>query len=156
VPTFDDQEMLPQVITFMLESMRWRPVSLGGTSYLNCDDATMNDDLASQALRIVRLGRFNCLSEGAFMQQQQDNLFKDCGLDFTLLQSDKLVYVETDTSDDHLGLDKELYQKVCLNSSVIELTKNSIDLHVCHLPNNMYMIRWYKLCIEICLSSNLL
>ncbi|KAG1844439.1 cytochrome P450 [Suillus tomentosus] len=28
VPTFDDQEMLPQVTPFMLESLRWRPVSL--------------------------------------------------------------------------------------------------------------------------------
>ncbi|KAG1801962.1 cytochrome P450, partial [Suillus variegatus] len=30
LPTFDDQEMLPQVTAFMLESLRWRPVSLGG------------------------------------------------------------------------------------------------------------------------------
>ncbi|KAG1724531.1 cytochrome P450 [Suillus lakei] len=30
LPTFGDQEMLPQVTAFMLESLRWRPVSLGG------------------------------------------------------------------------------------------------------------------------------
>jgi len=75
---------------------------------------------------------FNRPSKGASVQQRQDTSFKDRGLDFTLLQSDKLVYVETDTSDDHLGLDKELYQKVCLISNVIELTKDSVDMHVCH------------------------
>ncbi|KAG0697790.1 cytochrome P450 [Suillus ampliporus] len=31
LPTFGDQEMLPQVTAFMLESLRWRPVSVGGT-----------------------------------------------------------------------------------------------------------------------------
>ena len=30
VPSFGDQEMLPQVTAFMLESMRWRPVTIGG------------------------------------------------------------------------------------------------------------------------------
>ena len=30
VPSFGDQEMLPQVTAFMLESLRWRPVSIGG------------------------------------------------------------------------------------------------------------------------------
>ncbi|KAG2084650.1 uncharacterized protein F5147DRAFT_731633, partial [Suillus discolor] len=34
LPTFDDQEMLPQVTAFMLGSLRWRPVNLGGMSYL--------------------------------------------------------------------------------------------------------------------------
>ncbi|KAG2072919.1 hypothetical protein BDR04DRAFT_1141430 [Suillus decipiens] len=29
LPTFEDQEMLPQVTAFILESMRWRPVSFG-------------------------------------------------------------------------------------------------------------------------------
>jgi len=56
VPTFDDQEMLPQVTAFMLESLRWRPVALGGTSHLNCDDMAMGDDLAMQVLRIARPG----------------------------------------------------------------------------------------------------
>ena len=30
VPSFGDQEMLPKVTAFMLESLRWRPVSIGG------------------------------------------------------------------------------------------------------------------------------
>jgi hypothetical protein len=56
VPTFDDQEMLPQVTAFMLESLRWRPVTLGGTSHLSCDDIAMGDDLAIQALSIAQPG----------------------------------------------------------------------------------------------------
>jgi hypothetical protein len=47
------------------------------------------------------------------IQRRQESRFEDRGLDVTLLQSEKLVYVETDTSQDDLGLDKELYQKVC-------------------------------------------
>ncbi|KAG1816638.1 hypothetical protein EV424DRAFT_1540689 [Suillus variegatus] len=50
LPTFADQ--LPQVTTFMLESLRWRPTSLGGMFYLSCDDTVLNDHLALQALRI--------------------------------------------------------------------------------------------------------
>ncbi|OAX38481.1 cytochrome P450 [Rhizopogon vinicolor AM-OR11-026] len=30
LPTFEDQEMLPQATAFMLETMRWRPVNIGG------------------------------------------------------------------------------------------------------------------------------
>lgn len=30
VPCFGDEDMLPQVTAFMLESQRWRPVSIGG------------------------------------------------------------------------------------------------------------------------------
>lgn len=47
------------------------------------------------------------------IQQRQKSIFEDRGLDVILLQSEKLMYVETDTSHDELGLDKELYQKVC-------------------------------------------
>jgi thioester reductase-like protein len=82
---------------------------------------------------------FNRPSKGASVQQRQDTSFKDRGLDFTLLQSDKLVYVETDTSDDHLGLDKELYQKICTSVTIIihnawrldfNLALSSFDPHV--------------------------
>jgi len=52
------------------------------------------------------------------IQQRQKSSFEDRGLDVTLLHSGKLVYVETDTSHDRLGLDKELYQKVCFTSSL--------------------------------------
>ncbi|KAG2117013.1 putative aminoadipate reductase [Suillus discolor] len=87
---------------------------------------------------------FNRPSKGASIQQRQENSFKDRGLDFTVLQSDKLVYVETDTSDDHLGLDKELYQKICTSVTVIihnswrldfNLALSSFDTHVRGMRN---------------------
>ncbi|KAG1853273.1 putative aminoadipate reductase [Suillus tomentosus] len=87
---------------------------------------------------------FNRPSKGASIQQRQENSFKDRGLDFTVLQSDKLVYVETDTSDDHLGLDKELYQKICTSVTVIihnawrldfNLSLSSFDAHVRGMRN---------------------
>ncbi|KAG1799974.1 putative aminoadipate reductase, partial [Suillus variegatus] len=87
---------------------------------------------------------FNRPSKGASIQQRQENSFKDRGLDITVLQSDKLVYVETDTSDDHLGLDKELYQKICTSVTVIihnawrldfNLALSSFDAHVRGMRN---------------------
>ncbi|KAG2050383.1 putative aminoadipate reductase [Suillus hirtellus] len=87
---------------------------------------------------------FNRPSKGASIQQRQENSFKDRGLDFTVLQSDKLAYVETDTSDDHLGLDKELYQKICTSVTVIihnawrldfNLAPSSFDAHVRGMRN---------------------
>jgi hypothetical protein len=58
---------------------------------------------------------FNRPSRGAAssIQLRQKSGFEDRGLDVALLQSEKLVHVETDTSHDDLGLDKEFYQKVC-------------------------------------------
>jgi len=63
---------------------------------------------------------FNRPSRGAAfsIQRRQKSSFEDRGLDATLLQSEKLVYVETDTSHDVLGLDRELYQKVCFIPSL--------------------------------------
>ncbi|KAG1855924.1 cytochrome P450 [Suillus subluteus] len=43
LPTFGDQEMLPQVTAFMLESMRWRPVSLGGFPHCATKDIIWNN-----------------------------------------------------------------------------------------------------------------
>ncbi|KAG1849245.1 cytochrome P450 [Suillus subluteus] len=45
LPTFDDQEILPQVTAFMLESMRWRPVSLGGVPHCATKDIIWNNYL---------------------------------------------------------------------------------------------------------------
>jgi len=55
---------------------------------------------------------FNRPSTVLSIQQRQKSIFEDRGLDAILLQSEKLIHVETDTSHDDLGLDKELYQKV--------------------------------------------
>ncbi|KAG1870691.1 putative aminoadipate reductase [Suillus subalutaceus] len=87
---------------------------------------------------------FNRPSKGASIQQRQEDGFKDRGLDFTLLQSDKLVYTETDTSNDHLGLDEELYQKIRTSVTVIihnawrldfNLALSSFDSHVRGMRN---------------------
>jgi len=63
---------------------------------------------------------FNRPSSGAAfsIQRRQKSSFEDRGLNATLLQSKKLVYVETETSHDDLGLDDELYEKVCFISSL--------------------------------------
>ena len=55
------------------------------------------------------------------IQGRQKSSFEDRGFDATLLQSEKLVYVETDTSQDNLGLDNELYQKVCSISVLLRI-----------------------------------
>lgn len=59
------------------------------------------------------------LRGAASIQERQKNVFDDCGLDVTILQSEKLVYVETDTSSDDLDLEKELYQKIRTSVTVI-------------------------------------
>ncbi|KAG1869467.1 hypothetical protein DFJ58DRAFT_723325 [Suillus subalutaceus] len=59
---------------------------------------------------------FNCPSrEVASNDQRQKIGFEGRGLDITLLHLEKPVYVETDTSHDDLGLDEQLYQKVCFH-----------------------------------------
>jgi hypothetical protein len=76
---------------------------------------------------------FNRPSTALSIQQRQRSTFEEHGLDVTLLESEKLAYVETDTSHDGLGLDKELYQKVYFVSGPTEpYTKHSVDLRVCH------------------------
>ncbi|KAH7919526.1 cytochrome P450 [Leucogyrophana mollusca] len=42
LPTFEDQPMLPQVTAFMLESLRWRPVSIGGFAHRAMKDIIWN------------------------------------------------------------------------------------------------------------------
>jgi thioester reductase-like protein len=78
---------------------------------------------------------FNRPSKGSTssIQQRQKSGFEDRGFDVTLLQCEKLVYVETDTSHDNLGLDKELYEKVCFVSSPSEYNaEHDADMRVCH------------------------
>jgi hypothetical protein len=70
---------------------------------------------------------FNRPSKGSSsIQRRQKSSFEDRDLDVTLLLSKKLVYVETDTSHENLGLDKELYQKVYL----FFRPEYKLDLHV--------------------------
>ncbi|CCM05043.1 uncharacterized protein FIBRA_07245 [Fibroporia radiculosa] len=41
-PTFDDEEMLTEVTAFVLESYRWRPVSIGGFAHRVTEDIVWN------------------------------------------------------------------------------------------------------------------
>ncbi|KAG1905243.1 putative aminoadipate reductase [Suillus fuscotomentosus] len=95
---------------------------------------------------------FNRPSKGASIQQRQENSFKDRGLDFTLLQSGKLMYVETDTSDDHLGLDKELYQKICTSVTIIIHNAWRLDFNLA-LSSFDSHIRGTRNLIDLALSS---
>ncbi|KAG2366971.1 acetyl-CoA synthetase-like protein [Suillus spraguei] len=91
-------------------------------------------------------------SKGASIQQRQENSFKDRGLDVTLLQSDKLVYIETDTSDDQLGLDKELYQKICTSVTIIIHNAWRLDFNLALSSFDSY-VRGMRNLIDLALSS---
>ncbi|KAG1854460.1 cytochrome P450 [Suillus subalutaceus] len=53
LPTFDDQEVLPQVTAFMLESMRWRPVSLGGFAHRATKDIVWKNYLIPAGATVI-------------------------------------------------------------------------------------------------------
>ncbi|KAG1840953.1 cytochrome P450 [Suillus tomentosus] len=53
LPTFDDQEMLPQVNAFMLESLRWRPVSLGGFPHRAIKDIVWKNYLIPAGATVI-------------------------------------------------------------------------------------------------------
>ncbi|KAG2131612.1 cytochrome P450 [Suillus bovinus] len=53
LPTFDDQEMLPQVTAFMLESMRWRPVALGGLAHRATKDIIWENYLIPAGATVI-------------------------------------------------------------------------------------------------------
>ncbi|KAG1836813.1 cytochrome P450 [Suillus subalutaceus] len=53
LPTFDDQEMLPQVTAFMLESLRWRPVALGGFAHRANKDIIWNNYLIPAGATVI-------------------------------------------------------------------------------------------------------
>ncbi|KAG1817859.1 cytochrome P450 [Suillus variegatus] len=53
LPTFADQEMLPQVTAFMLESLRWRPVSLGGFAHRATKDIIWKNYLVPAGATVI-------------------------------------------------------------------------------------------------------
>ncbi|KAG1855978.1 cytochrome P450 [Suillus subluteus] len=53
LPTFGDQEMLPQVTAFMLESLRWRPVALGGLAHRATKDIIWNNYLIPAGATVI-------------------------------------------------------------------------------------------------------
>ncbi|KAI9461381.1 cytochrome P450 [Boletus coccyginus] len=53
LPSFSDQEMLPQVTAFMLESLRWRPVSIGGFAHCATSDLIWNNYLIPKGATVI-------------------------------------------------------------------------------------------------------
>ncbi|KAG1895267.1 cytochrome P450 [Suillus fuscotomentosus] len=53
LPTFDDQEMLLQVTVFMLESLRWRPVCIGGFAHRASKDIIWNKYLIPAVATVI-------------------------------------------------------------------------------------------------------
>ncbi|KAG1792730.1 cytochrome P450 [Suillus plorans] len=53
LPMFVDQEMLPQVTAFMLESLRWRPVNLGGSAHRTSKDIVWNNYLIPAGATVI-------------------------------------------------------------------------------------------------------
>ncbi|OAX31791.1 putative aminoadipate reductase [Rhizopogon vinicolor AM-OR11-026] len=86
------------------------------------------------------------------IQRRQKSSFEDRGLDDALLQSEKLVYVETDTSHDDLGLDKELYQKICMSVTVIIHNAWRLDFNLA-LSSFEPHVRGTRNLIDLALSS---
>ncbi|KAH7882112.1 putative aminoadipate reductase [Phlebopus sp. FC_14] len=68
---------------------------------------------------VVFVYAFNRPSRTGTVKQRQRSAFEDRGLDNTLLDSEKLVYVEGDTSLHNLGLDKQLYEEIRSSVTVI-------------------------------------
>ncbi|KAG1908862.1 cytochrome P450 [Suillus fuscotomentosus] len=53
LPMFTDQEVLPQVTAFILESLRWRPVTLGGLAHRASKDVIWNNYLIPAGATVV-------------------------------------------------------------------------------------------------------
>jgi len=45
--------------------------------------------------------------------------FEDSGLDKELLRSSKVVFIETEISEERMGLDGQLYDKVCVPNEIL-------------------------------------
>jgi len=53
VPSFGDQDMLPQVTAFMLESYRWRPVTVGGIAHRATKDIIWENYLIPKGAAVI-------------------------------------------------------------------------------------------------------
>ncbi|KAJ8587737.1 NAD(P)-binding protein [Rhizopogon salebrosus TDB-379] len=95
---------------------------------------------------------FNRPSTALSIQQRQRSTFEDRGLDVTLLESEKLAYVETDTSHDGLGLDKGLYQKICASVTTIIHNSRLVDLNLA-LSSFESQVRGMRNLIDLAQSS---
>ncbi|KAG2133342.1 putative aminoadipate reductase [Suillus clintonianus] len=96
---------------------------------------------------------FNRLSrDDASIEQRQKSSFEDRGLDTSLLQSEKLMYIETDTSGDDLGLEKGLYQKIRTSVTIIIHNAWRLDFNLA-LSSFEPNVRGTRNLIDLALSS---
>ena len=63
---------------------------------------------------VVRIYALNRRSKASTSAARQRSGFEDRGLDIHLLESQRLVYVDGDTSHEQLGLDRSLHEEVSL------------------------------------------
>ena len=61
---------------------------------------------------VIRIYALNRRSKTTTTEQRQRSGFEDRGMDISLLASQRLVYVDGDTSQEQLGLDRSLYEEV--------------------------------------------
>ena len=99
--------------------------------------------LASLLIRkdVIRVYALNRRSKTTTSAARQRSGFEDRGLDINLLESQQLVYVDGDTSQEQLGLDRSLYEEVgpfgCIfcRSPILCVTGPRFD-H-CHNPQRL-------------------
>ncbi|KAI5990800.1 putative aminoadipate reductase [Pisolithus marmoratus] len=79
---------------------------------------------------IARIYVLNRRSKTTTSQERQLSTFQDRGLDTGLLESQKLVYVEGDTSQENLGLEDKTYAEVRIQPGFMRSLSNSFhNLH---------------------------
>lgn len=89
----------------------------------------LGSQLLAQMLRDERIEKIYAINRYSSIpiKERQKQSFEDKGLDVSLLDNIKLVYVETDTSKRLLGLEEEFYQEV----SYSILTRHIIQICFC-------------------------
>ncbi|KIO03672.1 hypothetical protein M404DRAFT_1001160 [Pisolithus tinctorius Marx 270] len=79
---------------------------------------------------VARIYTLNRRSKTTTSQERQFSTFQDRGLDTSLLESQKLVYVEGDTSREHLGLEDQTYAEIRDSVTVIIHNAWRIDFNL--------------------------
>lgn len=97
------------------------PPSTKQTVLLTGSTGSLGSNLLAQLLadeRVERVWAVNRHSKDKTIVERQKESFIDKDLDVKLLDLDgtKLMYVEAELSEDYLGLDKSLYDQVCIST----------------------------------------
>ena len=90
---------------------------------------------------VVRIYALNRRSKASTSAARQRSGFEDRGLDINLLESQRLVYVDGDTSQEQLGLEGSLYEEVSLLFHVVRrspiLCVTDPRFNHCHNPQRL-------------------